>query len=117
MLKDLDTKKYTKIYIVTGYTDLRKGARGLVDIIQYKFGLDFYDESSIFLFCGRNAKTIKGVLYEGDGVVVVTKTIVRGSYRWPRTAEEARAITANEFRMIMQGFSIETSIPGGRLVG
>ena len=115
MLKDLDTTKYTKIYIAMGYTDLRKGARGLVDIIQHKYGMDFYDESSIFLFCGQSAKTIKGVLFEGDGIVIVTKKLIRGSYKWPRTPEEARAITANEFRMIMQGFSIETSIPGGKL--
>ena len=57
MLRDLDLSKYQKVIIATGFTDLRLGARGLVNLIQYKYGLDFYDQSSIFMFCGRKAGT------------------------------------------------------------
>ena len=112
MLRDLDLSKYQKVIIAAGFTDLRLGARGLVNLIQYKYGLDFYDQSSIFMFCGRKAGTIKCVLFEGDGTVVLTKYLRDGRFQWPRTVQEARQITPSEFKLLMSGFSIECTIPG-----
>ncbi|MCA4982179.1 IS66 family insertion sequence element accessory protein TnpB, partial [Clostridioides difficile] len=51
-----------KIYLRTGYTDMRKQLDGLVDIIQYSFQLDPYS-NSLFLFCGKRADRIKAVPY------------------------------------------------------
>lgn len=65
-----------KIYIRTGYTDMRKQLDGLIDIIQYSFRLDPYG-NSLFLFCGKRVERIKAVHYEGDGFclsISATKT-------------------------------------------
>ena len=59
-----DLSRVEKIYIRTGYTDMRKQLDGLVDIIQYSFQLDPYS-NSLFLFCGKRADRIKAVHYEG----------------------------------------------------
>lgn len=112
MLRDLDLNKYTKIYIACGYTDLRLGLKGLTDIIEYQFRLEFYDRSAIFLFCGKKANTIKAVTYEGDGAVLLTKRLQQGRFQWPRSTEEARRLTPSQFKMLMSGFAIESSIPG-----
>ena len=61
-----DLSRVEKIYLRTGYTDMRKQLDGLVDIIQYSFQLDPYS-NSLFLFCGKRADRIKAVHYEGDG--------------------------------------------------
>ena len=114
MLRDLDFSKYRKLIIATGYTDLRLGAKGLVNLVQYKYGLDFYDQEAIFMFCGRKATTVKCILFESDGTLVLTKYIRNGRIQWPRTPQEARQISPSEFRFLMSGFSIESSIPGGR---
>lgn len=55
-----------KIYLRTGYMDMRKQLDDLADIIQYSFQLDPYS-NSLFLFCGKRADRIKAVHYEGDG--------------------------------------------------
>ena len=47
-----DLSRVEKIYLRTGYTDMRKQLDGLVDIIQYSFQLDPYS-NSLFLFCGN----------------------------------------------------------------
>ncbi|MBQ3863744.1 MAG: IS66 family insertion sequence element accessory protein TnpB [Schwartzia sp.] len=111
MLRDLDLSKYKKVVVACGYTDLRVGAKGLVNLVQYKYGYDFYDKEAIFLFCGRKASTIKCVLYEGDGTVVLTKYKKGGRFQWPRTPQEARRISPSQFRRLMSGFSIDDSIP------
>lgn len=53
-----DLAHVEKIYIHTGYTDMRKQLNGLVEIIQYNFKLDPYS-NTLFLFCGRRADRIK----------------------------------------------------------
>lgn len=40
-----DLSRVEKIYLRTGYTDMRKQLDGLVDIIQYSFQLDPYSNS------------------------------------------------------------------------
>ena len=58
MLKDL---RPGKIYIATGYTDLRKGIDGLAGLIQEQFHLDIF-EDTLFLFCGKRNDRIKGLV-------------------------------------------------------
>lgn len=67
-----DLSRVEKIYLRTGYTDMRKQLDGLVDIIQYSFQLDPYS-NSLFLFCGKRADRIKAVHYEGDGFCLFYK--------------------------------------------
>ena len=107
MLKDLDTTRFPRIYIICGYTDLRKGAAKLVNVVRAQYGLDVYDKSSIFLFCGRRANTIKAITWDGDGMVLLSKTVVNGRYIWPRNAEEAKQLTSEQFRLLMNGFAVE----------
>ncbi len=110
MLRDLDLQKYTKVCLICGYTDLRLGINGLVNIIQYKLGMNPYDKQAIFLFCGRKASTIKAVIYEGDGIALVSKRLFQGRYQWPRNSEEARLLTREQFHLLMGGFTIESKI-------
>ena len=74
-----------KIYLRTGYTDMRKQLDGLVDIIQYSFQLDPYS-NSLFLFYKR---------YEN------------GRLQWPRTGEEARQISRQQLRWLLEGLNPE----------
>ena len=44
---------FKKIYIATGFTDLRRGIDGLAYIIKYNFQLDPFDKDTLFLFCKK----------------------------------------------------------------
>ena len=44
-----DIRQAQKVYIVCGYTDMRKGLNSLVPFVQQNFGIDPYS-SSLFLF-------------------------------------------------------------------
>ena len=61
MLKDLISGK--QVYVVTGYTDLRKSIDGLAAIVQGQLEVDVFSKG-VFLFCGRRCDRIKGLLYE-----------------------------------------------------
>lgn len=104
MIGDISQAK--NIYIVCGYTDMRKSIDGLAAIVQQNFKLDVFS-GSLFLFCGKRCDRIKALLWEEDGFVLLYKRLENGKYKWPRNSEEAKLITKQEFRWLMEGLSIE----------
>ena len=93
-----DVSRAEHIYIVCGYTDMRKAIDGLAAIVQQNFGLDIFS-GSLFLFCGKR--------WEEDGFVLLYKRLENGKYKWPRDSNEAKLITQQEFRWLLEGLSIE----------
>lgn len=101
-----NARNFKKIHIATGYTDLRRGIEGLAGIIRFQFHLEPYDEDTIFLFCGRRCDRIKALIREGDGFLLCYKRVDNGSFSWPRSANEAREISADQYQALMQGLEV-----------
>lgn len=95
-----------KVYIVTGYTDMRKGIDGLATIIQGQLQLDPYSQA-LFLFCRRSSNKMKGLLWDGDGFLLLYKRLDNGRYRFPRTETEARQLSEQQLRWLLEGLEIE----------
>ena len=102
---------FKKIYLATGYTDLRRGIEGLAGIVRFQFNLDPYDKDTIFLFCGKRCDRIKALIWEGDGFLLCYKRLDIGAFNWPRSAEEAVEITYDQYRMLMQGLEVIAKHP------
>ena len=60
------------LYLITGYTDMRKSIDALAMIIQSNLSLNPFNKS-LFLFCGKRCDRIKGLLWEGDGFLMLYK--------------------------------------------
>lgn len=101
-----DIRQARAVYIVCGYTDMRKGLNSLVPFIQKNFQLNPYD-SGLFLFCGKHRDRIKALLWEPDGFVLLYKKLSNGNYQWPRNSAEVKELTWEQFTWLMQGLSIE----------
>lgn len=110
MLKN-SYSQFQKIYLVCGYTDLRKGIDGLATMIRTRLQLDPFQTDILFLFCGHSSRKIKGLVWEGDGFLLLYKRIESGSLSWPRTSLEAMLITEAQFAGLMDGFSIVAKHP------
>lgn len=95
-----------KVFIACGYTDLRLGIDGLAGIVQERYNLDPFRDV-LFLFCGRRTDRIKGLYWDGDGFILLYKRLEQGSFQWPRKTEDARQITAQQYRWLMEGLKID----------
>ena len=51
-----DGSGFKKVYLATGFTDLRRGIDGLARNIRFQFQLDPYDKNTLF-FCTSGLKT------------------------------------------------------------
>lgn len=104
MLNDLALDK--QVYIVTGYTDLRRSIDGLAMIVKAQLQLDPYS-TALFLFCGRRCDRIKGLLWEGDGFLLLYKRLDNGRFQWSRNETEALLMTPQQTRWLLGGLKIE----------
>lgn len=95
----------SKIIIVCGRTDLRRGIDGFARIIGSKYELNPFEKNVLFLFCGRRTDRIKGLLWEGDGFLLLYKRLEDGSFSWPQTPEEATEISPEQYSMLMMGLN------------
>ena len=94
----------------TGRTDLRRGIDGLKAVISLN-GMDPLEKGTLFLFCGRRNDRIRGLTFEGDGFLLITKRLSgQNRFQWPRNEEDMKNITMEQYRNLMEGFTIEGSI-------
>lgn len=110
MLRDADPNNLAGIYIVCGYTNLRYSIDSLAAIIEQKYHMNLFVPNTLFLFCGKSASKIKGLLWEGDGFLLLYKRVENGHFSWPRNSSELRSMTPEQFRWLMYGFSIDPVI-------
>lgn len=75
-------------------------------IVQQQFELDPFT-NTLFLFCGRRRDRIKALYWEGDGFVLLYKRLESGSFQWPRSETEAKALTPQQYRWLMEELSID----------
>jgi transposase len=100
-----DISQTDHIYLACGYTDMRKSIDGLACIVQQNFRLDPFS-NSLYLFCGHKCDRLKALYWEGDGFVLLYKRLENGRFQWPRTEEEVRQISFQEFRWLLEGLAI-----------
>ena len=110
MLKDADFTSFAGVYLVCGYTDMRYGIDSLAAIIEQRYKMDLFVPNTLFLFCGHSASKIKGLLWEGDGFLLLYKRVESGRFSWPRTSRDLRNLSQEQFRWLMMGFSIDPII-------
>jgi len=102
---------FTRVIVCCGVVDLRKGIDGLNSYVSLNYNLNTIEKGTLFLFCGRRSDRIKGIMFEGDGTTLLYKRLTKGNrFQWPRTPEEAKELSMEQFHRLMDGFTIEGTI-------
>lgn len=107
-----DIRQAKNVYIVTGYTDMRKGIRSLVPYVMQNFKMDPY-ESGLFLFCGKKCDRLKALLWEPDGFVLLYKVV---SEAYSESDGEFSNFLTNAFKIYDTTYIAATSSDGVNMV-
>lgn len=100
-----DVAQIRRVILACGYVDLRKGIDGLSMIIGDRYHQNPFEKGTLFLFCGRRSDRLKGLLWMGDGFLLLYKRFEAGSLTWPRTKEEAAELIEEQFNYLMFGLN------------
>ena len=106
-----DASGFRRIYLATGYTDLRRGMEGLASIIKFNFQLDPYQKDILFLFCGRRTDRIKGLVWEGDGFLLLYKRLELGAFNWPHAIRSRKSDRIRSYKILCKTEKIKKHLP------
>lgn len=96
----------TRIFIVTGVTDMRKSFNGLYGIVAHQLDEDPLS-GHVFVFCNRARNRIKLLVWDGSGLWVCAKRLEKGSFHWDwDTTEPATTITHESLSLLLGGLDL-----------
>jgi transposase len=92
----------TRIWIVAGMTDLRRGFVGLAGMVQTALTEDPFS-GQVFVFRGRRGDLIKLLWWDGDGLCLFAKRLERGRFIWPQAENGTVSLTPAQLSMLLEG--------------
>jgi transposase len=92
----------TRIWIVAGVTDLRRGFVGLAGMVQTVLAEDPFS-GQVFVFRGRRGDLIKVLWWDGDGLCLFGKRLERGRFIWPQADNGTVSLTPAQLSMLLEG--------------
>ncbi len=92
----------TRIWIVAGITDLRRGFIGLSAMVQTALKENPFS-GQMFVFRGRRGDLIKLLWFDGDGLCLFAKRLERGRFIWPKAETGTVSLTRAQLSMLLEG--------------
>jgi transposase len=75
----------TRVWIVAGHTDMRKGFDGLAAVAQRALAANPFC-GHVFVFRGRRGDILKVLWFDGQGLMLLAKRLERGRFVWPQAS-------------------------------
>lgn len=92
----------TRVWIVAGCTDMRKGFDGLAALVQYHIDKDPFS-GQLFLFRGRRGDRIKVLWWDGQGLCLFYKRLEQGYFVWPQAKNGVVHLSTAQLSMLLEG--------------
>jgi transposase len=92
----------TRVWLVAGVTDMRKGFDGLAAVVQAATRSDPFN-GHVFVFRGRRGDRIKVLWWDGQGLCLFAKRLERGRFIWPQVQSGSVSLTAAQLSMLLEG--------------
>jgi transposase len=92
----------TRIWIVAGVTDMRRGFVGLSGMVQTALQENAFS-GQVYIFRGRRGDLIKVLWFDGDGLCLLAKRLERGRFIWPQATNGTVSLTPAQLSMLLEG--------------
>jgi len=97
----------TRIFVCTQPVDMRSSFDGLARCTRELLERD-PSSGALFLFTGKRATSLKALWWDKSGYCILYKRLVRGTFRIPAAASDAKSvlIDARELALILEGIEL-----------
>lgn len=95
-----------KVYIDTGYTDMRKSINGLSILVADQLELDPLS-GHLFAFCNRRRDIAKILYWDRNGFCLFQKRLEKNKFQWPETSRGVLHIHGHELSWLLDGLSLD----------
>jgi transposase len=91
-----------RVWLATGYTDMRCGFPSLALRVQEVLQCDPF-AGHLFVFRGRSGSLVKAIWHDGQGACLFTKRLERGKFVWPSVAAGVVTISPAQLSYLLSG--------------
>jgi transposase len=91
-----------RVLIATKPVDFRKGMNGLAAIVKEGLKTDPFS-GVIYVFRAKRADRLKLVFWDGTGLVLVSKRLNEGKFRWPKIEDGVMRLSPAQFTTLIEG--------------
>src|SRR5688572_1175529 len=91
-----------RIWIVAGFTDLRRGFDGLSALIQTRLNTNPFS-GELYIFRGKRGDRIKVLWYSQDGLCLFYKRLSAGKFIWPQATSGTVSLSTAQLSMLLEG--------------
>jgi len=95
----------TKIFLVSGVTDMRKHFDSLAAVVSGTLKEDPLS-GHVFVFCNRRRNRIKILFWDNSGFWVCAKRLERGTFVWPDGSELSYPMSSDELGVLLAGVDL-----------
>ena len=92
----------TRVWLVAGATDMRKGFDSLAAQVQTALEENPFS-GHVFVFRGRRGDLLKILWWSGDGACLFYKRLEKGRFVWPQATSGSVALSAAQLSMLLEG--------------
>lgn len=92
----------TRIWLVAGVTDMRRGFDGLSAQVQTALHENPFS-GQLFVFRGRRGDRVKVLWWDGHGLCLYYKRLEEGKFVWPQAENGVVHLTPAQLSMLLEG--------------
>jgi transposase len=91
-----------RVLVATRPVDFRKGMDGLAALVRESLGADPYC-GVVYVFRAKRADRVKLLVWDGTGLVLVSKRLEQGTFRWPQLGDGVMRLSSSQLSALLEG--------------
>jgi transposase len=91
-----------RVLLATRPIDFRRGVHGLVAMVAQALDADPYC-GDVFVFRSKRKDRLKMLVWDGTGMVLITKWLEAGGFTFPPAQDGAVSLTATQLSVLLAG--------------
>ena len=91
-----------RVMVAVKPVDFRKGMDGLAALVKEELRADPFC-GVIYVFRAKRADRLKIVFWDGTGLVLISKRLDEGKFKWPRIVDGVMRLTPAQFTTLVEG--------------
>ena len=91
-----------KVMVATRPIDFRCGINSLAALVSAQLKADPY-AGDVWIFRSKRLDRLKILVWDGSGMVLVTKWLEQGRFHWPQIADGTVSLSASEMALRVEG--------------
>ena len=95
-----------RVLVWSAPVDFRAGMDRLAALVQVTLRRDPF-AGDVFVFRSRRQDRVKLILYDGTGLILITKRLEAGRFKWPPVTDGAVRLSALQLSVLLSGLPWE----------